>query len=82
MNCEGAIFQLEALSYWTEYVTERMQLDLAESTVPFFKDGGSNVYETPSIADQRAFVTAEIAEVEEVCKSACLLSRLPCLARI
>lgn len=46
-----------------------MRFDFGELAAHRFKDGGSDIHEIPSIADQRAFVSAEVAEVEEVALS-------------
>lgn len=43
-----------------------MRLTFAELVVRRFKDGGSSIYGISSIADQSAFLAAEIAEIEEV----------------
>lgn len=41
-----------------------MRLEFEELAVRRSKEGGSNIYGTPSIADQRAFVTMEVAKVK------------------
>lgn len=54
------------VSYWTEYACEEMWKGFANLAVHRFKDKGFNLIGIPCIADQNAFVTAEIAEVKEV----------------
>lgn len=46
-----------------------MRLDCIELTAFCFKDGGSYIHRIPSVADQRAFVTTDVAKVEEVARS-------------
>lgn len=81
VSCEGAIIQPEALSYCIEYATERMLLDITKLAVRCFKDWGSDIHGISRIANQRAFVTGKVAEVEDLWASACWLSKLPCMAR-
>lgn len=54
-----------------EYATERVHLDFAELTVRRFKDGGSNIHGISYVNNQRAFVTLEVVEFEEVAPSGC-----------
>lgn len=48
-----------------------MQLDFAVLSVRCFKDGGSDIYGIPILADQRAYVASEVVEVEDVGPSCC-----------
>lgn len=62
----GSLLQVEVrVSYLNEYATAGMRLRFAELTVRRFKAGGSDVHESTSIADQRAFVMVDVANVEE-----------------
>lgn len=67
VNRGGGSTQTEVrVSQWNDYVTEGMRLDFAGMTVRRFKDWGSKINGIPSISDQRAFVTAEVAAGERV----------------
>lgn len=50
-------------------MSEGMRLDLAELAVVCFKDVCYNINGIFSIADQRAFVTVDVADVEEAAPS-------------
>lgn len=57
------------VSYWNEYVTEVMRVEIAELAVRHFKNEGSDKHGISSITSQRVFVRAEGADVEEVARS-------------
>lgn len=68
----GAFTQAEIrIIYWNEYVTERMRLDFAELPARYFIFKDSDLHGISSIADKPAFVTAEVARVEDVVSSDC-----------
>lgn len=67
VNWWGALIQAEIhVSYRKYYATEGMWLDFADLAVRRFKDKSFDVHRIPSIANQRVFATAEVAEVRQM----------------
>lgn len=63
---DGAFTQVEVrASYWNENATEGMRLGFAALAVLRFMDRGSNMHGIYSLAGQRAFVAAEVANVKD-----------------
>lgn len=74
---ESTFTQVELnVSHWNEYVMEGIRQEFAELAVHRFKDWGFDMHENPSVADQRVFIMAEVADVREVVSSGSGLVRV------
>lgn len=63
--------------YWTDFGTERIKHDFAKAALHPFQSYTADLHVFPIIADQHAFVVAEVVEVEKVVQTSASLRISP-----